>query len=80
VVYQSERSRGSGTDSTSFVNNFGTTWDTLSVYKNAQPIDWQKELFGNTGITTTQNITASGGNKKVTYNFGYTYNDEKAIV
>ena len=22
----------------------------------------------------------SGGNKKVTYNFGYTYNDDKAIV
>src|SRR5690606_12836407 len=27
VVYQSERSRGSDQDSTSFTENFGTTWD-----------------------------------------------------
>jgi TonB-linked SusC/RagA family outer membrane protein len=80
VVYQSERSRGSSTDSTSFVNNFGTTWDTLSVYKNADAINWQEEVFGNTGIQTTHNVNASGGNNKITYNFGYTYNNEKAIV
>ncbi|MDB5230016.1 MAG: hypothetical protein JWN76_821 [Chitinophagaceae bacterium] len=80
VTYQSERSRGSSTDSTSFTSNFGTTWDTLSNYKNVTPIDWQKETFGNTGITTSHNISASGGNKKITYNFGYTFNDEKAVV
>jgi TonB-linked SusC/RagA family outer membrane protein len=80
VIYQSERSRGSLADSVSFVNNFGTTWDTLSNYKNVDAIDWQDKVFGNTGITTTHNVTASGGNKKLTYNFGYTYNDDKAIV
>ncbi|HEX8315310.1 MAG TPA: SusC/RagA family TonB-linked outer membrane protein, partial [Flavisolibacter sp.] len=80
VVYQSERSRGTSADSLSFVGNFGTTWDTLNVYKNASPIDWQEQVFGNTGITTTQNLTASGGSQKLTYNFSYTYNDEKAIV
>lgn len=80
VIYQAERSRGSSADSTSFVNNFGTTWDTLNVYKNAEPIDWQEEVFGNTGITTTHNVGLSGGSKKLTYNFGYTYNNEKAIV
>jgi TonB-dependent starch-binding outer membrane protein SusC len=80
VVYQSERSRGSSTDSTTFVNRFGTTWDTLNVYKNAAPIDWQKEVFGNTGVTTTHNLTLSGGTNKITYNFSYTYNNEKAVV
>ena len=80
VVYQSERSRGNTTDSTTFVNRFGTTWDTLNVYKSATPVDWQKEVFGNTGVTTTHNLTVSGGNNKVTYNFGYTYNNEKAVV
>jgi TonB-linked SusC/RagA family outer membrane protein len=80
VIYQSERSRGSGTDSTNFTKNFGTTWDTLNVYKNIAPIDWQKEVFGNTGITTTHNVNVTGGNKKITYNFGYTFNDDKAIV
>lgn len=84
VIYQSERSRGSGTstpnDSTNFLSNFGTTWDTLAKYKDISPFDWQKAVFGNTALTTTQNISASGGNNKVTYNLGYTFNDEKAVV
>lgn len=80
VFYQSERSRGSSTDSTSFLNNFGTTWDTLTNYKNVDPVSWQDEVFGQTGIMQTHNVNASGGSKKVTYNFGYTYNDDKAIV
>lgn len=80
VIYQSERWRGSSTDSTSFVRNFGTTWDTLNVYRNVPFVDWQGEIFGETGITTTHNLTASGGTNKLTYNFGYTYNNEKAIV
>lgn len=80
VIYQSERARGSSTDSATFVKNFGTTWDTLANYKNIDAVDWQDEVFGNTGITTTHNLTASGGTKKATYNFGYTYNNDKAIV
>ena len=80
VIYQSERSRGSSTDSTSFTRNFGTTWDTLANYKNVSPVDWQEETFGRTGISTTHNISASGGNSKATYSFGYTYNNDKAIV
>lgn len=80
VIYQSERSRGNTTDSTSFLSDFGTTWDTLSNYKNVSPVDWQDKVLGRTGIATTQNVSVSGGNKKLVYNFGYTYNDEKAIV
>jgi len=80
VVYQSERYRGSSTDSATFAKNFGTTWDTLSVYKNIAPVNWQDETFGRTGITTYHNVSALGGNDKFTYNFGYTYNDDKAIV
>jgi TonB-linked SusC/RagA family outer membrane protein len=80
VVYQSERARGSSTDSATFTKNFGTTWDTLSVYKNIPVVNWQDELAGRTGITTTHNLNASGGSSRFTYNFGYTYNDDKAIV
>lgn len=80
VVYQSERSRGSATDSTTFANNFGTYWDTLNVYKSIEEIDWQKEVLGNTGIMQTHNITANGGTGKMTFNFAYTYNEDKAIV
>ena len=79
VFYQSERSRGSSTDSSTFLKNFGT-WDTLQNYKNVDPVNWQKKTFGRTGITTAHILGVSGGNKKVTYNFGYTYNNDKAIV
>ncbi|HQW84834.1 MAG TPA: SusC/RagA family TonB-linked outer membrane protein, partial [Ferruginibacter sp.] len=80
IYYQSERSRGSSTDSTTFTNDYGTTWDTLSVYQNVDVVDWQKEVFGNTGFMQTHNLSASGGNRKITYDFGYTYNDDKAVV
>lgn len=80
VLYQSERSRGSATDSATFLKNFGTTWDTLANYKSTAPFDWQDELAGRAGITQTHSIAAMGGSKKITYNFGYTYNDDKAIV
>jgi TonB-linked SusC/RagA family outer membrane protein len=80
VVYQSERSRGSSTDSTTFLKNFGTTWDTLSNYKNVPVMDWQKEALGRTGTSTTHILSALGGNDKITYTFGYTFNDDKAIV
>ncbi|GAA4746516.1 SusC/RagA family TonB-linked outer membrane protein [Flavisolibacter ginsenosidimutans] len=65
---------------TNFAKTYGSTWDTLNVYKNISPIDWQKEVMGRTGISTTHNVSASGGNKKITYNFGYTFNNEKPIV
>ncbi len=80
VKYQWERSRNSSTDSASFARNFGTTCDTLQNYKNVDAVDWQGETFGRTGISTTHNLSASGGTKKLTYNFGYTYNNDKAIV
>ena len=80
VVYQSERSRGSGTDSTTFTKNFGTTWDTLANYQNVDEIDWQEESLGRTGVSTSHNVNLSGGTKVFTLNFGYTYNEDKAIV
>jgi TonB-linked SusC/RagA family outer membrane protein len=75
VVFQWERTRF---DPTTF--SFGTTWDTLNVYKNMEAIDWQKLVLGQTGMTTRHSITASGGNKKATFNMGYTFNNEKPIV
>ena len=80
VLYQSERSRGSNTDSLNFVKNFGTTWDTLKNYNNVGVVDWQDEVMGRTGVAQTHNITASGGVNKLTYNFGYTRNDDKAVI
>lgn len=80
VIYQSERSRGSATDSTNFTKNFGTTWDTLNNYKNASPVNWQQQAFGKIGFMQTHNFNGSGGTDKFTYNIGYTYNNDKAVV
>lgn len=80
VIYQSERSRGSSTDSTTFTSRFGTTWDTLANYQNVDAVDWQGEVFGRTGVMQTHNLSGGGGTKKLLYSFGYTYNDDKAIV
>jgi len=80
VVYQSERSRGSSTDSTTFGKNFGTTWDTLKNYLTVRPIDWQDEVFGNTGVSTMHNVAVSGGKKWWTFSLGYTFNYDKAVV
>jgi hypothetical protein len=43
-------------------------------------VNWQEETFGQTGVTRTHNLSLSGGGKKITYDLGYTYNDDKAIV
>ncbi len=80
VMYQSERSRGNATDSSNFTKNFGSYWDTLAAYQNTPSVDWQGEVFGNTGFMQTHNVAANGGNKKFNYNFGYTYNEDKAVV
>lgn len=81
VLYQLERSRSQGgQDSLNFLKNFGSTWDTLSVYKKLNPVDWQGEVFGRTGMLSTHNVNVSGGSKKLVYNFGYTNNSDKAIV
>jgi len=79
ALYQSERSRGSSTDSLAFIKNFGS-FDSLSFYKDMPVVNWQKEVMGNTGFTQTHNINAGGGTGKFTYNFGYTFNNDKAIV
>ena len=80
VLYQSERSRGSSVDSLTFLKNFGSNWDTLNRYRFANPVDWQDEVLGRTGVTQTHNVSASGGTSKLTYNFGYTHNNDKAII
>ncbi len=80
VVYNYERSRGSSQDSSSFSSFFGSTWDTLNVYKDVKPVDWQKEIIGQNGIAQTYNVGVSGGTKQTTYNFSYTHNNDKAII
>lgn len=80
VMYQYERSRGNVTDSGNFAKSFGTTWDTLNVYKDINEVDWQDEVMGRTGVMQTHNLTISGGSKGTVFTGSYTYNGDKAIL
>jgi TonB-linked SusC/RagA family outer membrane protein len=80
IVYQYERSRGNATDSTSFVKDYGHTFDTLSVFKNLPAIDWQKRALGRNGFQQTHNISVTGGDKNTQFNISFTDNSQKAIV
>ncbi len=83
IMYMYERSRTSATEISTFSSTYVSTWDSVqnfSKYKNVQPINWQQDVLGQRGHTMQHNIGVSGGSKKVTYNFGYTFQDDKAIV
>ena len=80
VVWQYERSRGSAVDSSNFAKTYGTTWDTLSNYKNITPINWQDEVFGRTAKYQNHNASVSGGNQATTFNLSLTANREDGIL
>ena len=79
VLWQYERSRGSIADSTSFAKTYGTTWDTLSVYKNMPAINWQNEVFGRSARYQNHNVSVSGGSQATTFNLSVTANKEDGI-
>jgi TonB-dependent starch-binding outer membrane protein SusC len=79
VVWQYERSRGNATDSASFAQTYGTTWDTLSNYKNVKPVNWQDEVFGRKAKFSNHNIAVSGGNAATTFNLSLTASKEEGV-
>lgn len=79
VLWQYERSRGSSTDSASFAQTYGTTWDTLNAYRDYPMINWQKEVFGRNAQFSQHNVSVSGGNASTTFNLSLTANKEDGI-
>ena len=79
VLYQYERSRGNATDSTSFARQFGSTFDTLSNYRNVPFINWQDQVFGRRAGYQNHNVSVNGGNQQTSYNLSLTHNDEQGI-
>jgi TonB-dependent starch-binding outer membrane protein SusC len=81
VFYQYEKAMNDYDNSwESFKNTFGSTFDTLAVYKDYPKVDWQKLVLGRTGVVANNSISVSGGSKYLTFTAGYTNNYEKAIV
>lgn len=77
VMWQYERNKLIG--DTSFNRIYGSTWDTLNVYKNMKNIDWQEEVFGRKAGYQNHNVSVSGGNEKTTFNLSLTSNTEDGI-
>ncbi|HQY11524.1 MAG TPA: TonB-dependent receptor [Ferruginibacter sp.] len=79
VLWQYERSRGNATDSASFAQTYGTTWDTLQNYKNVNFVNWQDKVFGRKAKFSQHNIAVSGGNQSTTFNLSLTSNQEEGV-
>lgn len=79
VLYQYERTRSSATDSANFARRYGTTFDTLSNYRNAEFIDWQDQVFGSNAPYQNHNIAINGGSRNTNYNLSLTSNSEDGI-
>lgn len=80
VLWNYERTRASSTDSARFANTYGTTWDTLNIYKNLPPINWQEQVFGRNAQFQNHNINVSGGSATTTFNLSLTGNKEEGIL
>ena len=80
VVWQYERSHGNIADSTNFVQTYGSTWDTLSVYKDVPMVNWQKEVFGRKAQYANHNVSVNGGSQNTTFNLSVTNNKEDGIL
>ena len=78
VAWQWERARLS--NDTSFNRIYGSTWDTLNVYKNIEEINWQEEVFGRKAGYQNHNISLSGGTQATNFNLSLTSNEEKGIL
>lgn len=78
TVWQYERGRLS--NDTSFNRIYGSTWDTLNVYKDIEEINWQEKVFGRKAGYQNHNISVSGGSGGTTFNLSLTANDEKGIL
>lgn len=62
----------------SYVSAFGA-WQPDN-YTNVPTTNWQKEIYGRTGTSQSNDLGIRGGTEKVNYNFNFTRYNEKAIM
>ena len=79
AVWQWEKSRLAGTGDSVQLRTYGSTFDTLSVYKNIPEINWQDKVFGRQAGYQNHNLAISGGTDKTNYNLSFTRNNEEGI-
>lgn len=62
-----------------YQSSFGLFQD-IDLYKQMNGINWQNEVYGNTGSYFSHNVSLSGGTEKVSYLASYQHTDEDAIM
>jgi TonB-dependent starch-binding outer membrane protein SusC len=81
VVYQYERNRFSpSSDSTTFIKDYGHSFDSLSRYKNVPFVDWQKQALGQSALQQQHNVSITGGTKTTQFNISFTNDQHQGTV
>ena len=62
-----------------YQSSFGLFQD-IDLYQEMTGINWQDEVYGNTGSYFSHNVSLSGGSEKVNYLASYQHTDENAIM
>jgi len=62
-----------------YENYFGS-YEDIDLYNNVNGTNWQKETFGNPGLTQNHALSLSGGDKKFSYTANYSHVYDKAIM
>lgn len=62
-----------------YQSSFGLFQD-IDLYQQMTGINWQDEVYGNTGSYFSHNVSLSGGTEKVNYLASYQHTDENAIM
>lgn len=63
----------------SYEDFFGT-YGEIGQYENVQGTDWQREIYGRTGLVQSHSLGIRGGSDLLSYNFNYTRFEEEAIM
>lgn len=80
VMMQYERAiLRSESDLSSFERYFGK-YDDLELYKYKRPTDWQEEIFGQSQVSQSHNLSVSGGTEKTRFRLSLSNNNDDGIM
>ena len=63
----------------SFYKQFGV-FDDLYLYKSIEAIDWQDDLFGESTLSQSHNVSVGGGTDKTKFNLSGTYDYNSGLM
>ena len=78
VHYERAKMRSEG-DLQTFERYFGK-YEDLELYKYKKPTDWQDELFGDSQVSWSHNVSISGGTEKTKLSLSFSNNQDDGIM